>query len=169
VRSGVRLEQFDSNIVVQPQIATQVGVAVGGFSVFGNVGPLTSHSCSLRRMSARSTRPSHRFPHTPWLLPGCVRVLISIENSHEYGPVAGLAGILAGIEGGAVSDVINLGSSGVGALNRMIGSSASERAFHVSQPLFTLRHTRPTVSLPMAPASKALRARRTRYVLVPAR
>jgi len=26
------------NIVVQPQIATQVGVAVGGFSVFGNGG-----------------------------------------------------------------------------------------------------------------------------------
>ena len=31
---------FDSfNIVVQPQIATQVGVAVGGSSVFGNGGP----------------------------------------------------------------------------------------------------------------------------------
>jgi hypothetical protein len=30
---------FDSfNIVIQPQIATQVGVAVGGFSVFGNGG-----------------------------------------------------------------------------------------------------------------------------------
>ena len=30
---------FDSfNIVVQPQIATQVGVAVGGLSVFGNGG-----------------------------------------------------------------------------------------------------------------------------------
>jgi len=30
---------FDSfNIVVQPQIATQVGVAIGGFSVFGNGG-----------------------------------------------------------------------------------------------------------------------------------
>ena len=26
------------NIVVQPQIATQVGVALGGFSVFGNGG-----------------------------------------------------------------------------------------------------------------------------------
>ena len=26
------------NIVVEPQIATQVGVAVGGFSVFGNGG-----------------------------------------------------------------------------------------------------------------------------------
>ena len=26
------------NIVVQPQIATQIGVAVGGFSVFGNGG-----------------------------------------------------------------------------------------------------------------------------------
>ena len=26
------------NIVVQPQIATQVGVAVGGFSVYGNGG-----------------------------------------------------------------------------------------------------------------------------------
>jgi len=30
---------FDSfNIVVQPQIATQVDVAIGGFSVFGNGG-----------------------------------------------------------------------------------------------------------------------------------
>jgi hypothetical protein len=30
---------FDSfNIVVQPQIATQIGVAVGGSSVFGNGG-----------------------------------------------------------------------------------------------------------------------------------
>jgi len=26
------------NIVVQPQIAAQIGVAVGGFSVFGNAG-----------------------------------------------------------------------------------------------------------------------------------
>ena len=81
------------------------------------------------------------------------------------GPVAGLVGI----EGGVVSEVINLELSGVGALNRMIGSSASERAFHVSQLLFTLRHTRPTVSLPMAPANRALRARRTRRVLVQAR
>ena len=30
---------FSVNIVVQPQIATQVGVAVGGSSVFGNGGP----------------------------------------------------------------------------------------------------------------------------------
>ena len=29
---------FSVNIVVQPQIATQVGVAIGGFSVFGNGG-----------------------------------------------------------------------------------------------------------------------------------
>jgi hypothetical protein len=29
------------NIVVQPQIATQVGVAVGGFSVYGNGGNAT--------------------------------------------------------------------------------------------------------------------------------
>jgi len=29
---------FSVNIVVQPQIATQIGVAVGGFSVFGNGG-----------------------------------------------------------------------------------------------------------------------------------
>ena len=29
------------NIVVQPQIATQVGVAVGGFSVFGKGGNAT--------------------------------------------------------------------------------------------------------------------------------
>jgi hypothetical protein len=32
------LSNLTGNIVVQPQIATQVGVAVGGFSVFGNVG-----------------------------------------------------------------------------------------------------------------------------------
>jgi hypothetical protein len=32
---------FSLNIVVQPQIATQVGVAVGGFSVFGNGGNAT--------------------------------------------------------------------------------------------------------------------------------
>ena len=29
---------FSVNIVVQPQIATQIGVAVGGFSVFGSGG-----------------------------------------------------------------------------------------------------------------------------------
>ena len=29
------------NIVVQPEIATQVGVAVGGFSLFGNGGNAT--------------------------------------------------------------------------------------------------------------------------------
>ena len=29
---------FSVNIVVQPQIATQIGVAIGGFSVFGNGG-----------------------------------------------------------------------------------------------------------------------------------
>ena len=50
----------------------------------------------------------------------------------------------------------------------MIGSSASERAFHVSQLLFTLPLPA-TVSLPMAPANRALRARRTRRVLVQAR
>jgi hypothetical protein len=32
------LSNLSGNIVVQPQIATQVGVAVGGFSVFGNGG-----------------------------------------------------------------------------------------------------------------------------------
>jgi hypothetical protein len=32
------LSNLTGNIVVQPQIATQVGVAVGGFSVFGNGG-----------------------------------------------------------------------------------------------------------------------------------
>ena len=32
------LNNLTGNIVVQPQIATQVGVAVGGFSVFGNGG-----------------------------------------------------------------------------------------------------------------------------------
>ena len=54
-------------------------------------------------------------------------------------------------------------------INRTIGSSASERAFQASQSLFTLRHTRLTVSLPTAPANRALSARRTRRVLVPAR
>ena len=32
------VSNLSGNIVVQPQIATQVGVAVGGFSVFGNGG-----------------------------------------------------------------------------------------------------------------------------------
>ena len=64
--------------------------------------------------------------------------------------------LLVGIEGGVVSEVINLESSGVGALNRMIGFSASERAFHVSQLLFTLRHTRPTVSLRILPSGSCL-------------
>ena len=32
---------FSVNIVVQPQIATQIGVAIGGFSVFGNGGNAT--------------------------------------------------------------------------------------------------------------------------------
>jgi hypothetical protein len=32
------VSNLTGNIVVQPQIATQVGVAVGGFSVFGNGG-----------------------------------------------------------------------------------------------------------------------------------
>ena len=39
VCGGGFLDSF--NIVVQPQIATQVGVAIGGFSVFGNGGNAT--------------------------------------------------------------------------------------------------------------------------------
>jgi hypothetical protein len=39
-------------------------------------------------------------------------------------------------------------------INRQIGSSASERAFQTSQSLFTLRHTRLTVSLPIAPPNR---------------
>ena len=54
-------------------------------------------------------------------------------------------------------------------ISRTIGSSASERAFQASQSLFTLRHTRLTVSLPTAPPNSAASARRTRRVLVPAR
>ena len=37
------------NIVVEPQVATQVGVAVGGFSVFGNGG-----SANLTQLLAQS-------------------------------------------------------------------------------------------------------------------
>src|SRR5712691_2467604 len=48
-------------------------------------------------------------------------------------------------------------------MSRTIGSSASERAFHASQSLFTLRQTRLTVSLPTAPLSTAVSARRTRH------
>src|SRR5205814_210698 len=40
-------------------------------------------------------------------------------------------------------------------ISRTIGSSASERAFHASQSLFTLRQTRLTVSLPTAPPNRA--------------
>src|SRR5204862_653021 len=54
-------------------------------------------------------------------------------------------------------------------ISRTIGSSASERAFHASQSLFTLRQTRLTVSLPTAPPNRQASARRTRRVLVPAR
>jgi hypothetical protein len=53
--------------------------------------------------------------------------------------------------------------------SRTIDSSASKRAFHASQSLFTLRQTRLTVSLPTAPPNRAASARRTRRVLVPAR
>lgn len=35
------VSNLSGNIVVQPQIATQVGLAVGGFSVFGNGGGAT--------------------------------------------------------------------------------------------------------------------------------
>jgi hypothetical protein len=38
---GGGLFDHSFNIVVQPQISTQVGVAVGGFSVFGNGGNAT--------------------------------------------------------------------------------------------------------------------------------
>jgi len=54
-------------------------------------------------------------------------------------------------------------------INRTIGSSASERAFHASQSLFTLRQVRLTGSLPTPPPNNAVRARRTRRVLVSAR
>ncbi len=46
-------------------------------------------------------------------------------------------------------------------ISRTIGSSASERAFQASQSLFTLRHTRLTVSLPTAPPNRAPSALRT--------
>src|ERR1700739_4091980 len=54
-------------------------------------------------------------------------------------------------------------------IKRMIGSSASGRAFQASQSALTFRHTRLTVSLLMAPPNTAKSARRTRRVLVPAR
>ena len=54
-------------------------------------------------------------------------------------------------------------------MSRTILSSFSERAFHASQSLFTLRHVRLTTSLPTAPANTECNARRTRRVLVPAR
>jgi hypothetical protein len=52
---------------------------------------------------------------------------------------------------------------------RTIGSSANDRAFQASQSAFTLRQVRLTVSLPTVPPNSAVRARRTRRVLVPAR
>jgi hypothetical protein len=54
-------------------------------------------------------------------------------------------------------------------MSRTIGSSTSERAFHASPSVFTLRQTPLTVSLPTAPPNRAASARRTRRVLVPAR
>src|SRR6516164_7234552 len=47
-------------------------------------------------------------------------------------------------------------------IRRVIGSSASERAFQASQSAFTFRHTRLTVSLLIAPPNTAASARRTR-------
>src|SRR6516165_4476041 len=47
---------------------------------------------------------------------------------------------------------------------RTIGSSASEWAFQASQSVLTLRHTRLTVSLLIAPPNTATSARRTRAV-----
>jgi len=47
--------------------------------------------------------------------------------------------------------------------------AASGRFAQASQSVFTLRHTRLTVSLPIAPLNSAASARRTRRVLVPAR
>jgi hypothetical protein len=38
VCGGALVDISFGNIVVEPQIATQVGVALGGFSVFGNGG-----------------------------------------------------------------------------------------------------------------------------------
>ena len=38
VCGGALFDISIGNIVVEPQIATQIGVAVGGFSVFGNGG-----------------------------------------------------------------------------------------------------------------------------------
>ncbi len=38
VSGGAFFDISIGNIVVEPQIATQVGVAIGGFSVFGNGG-----------------------------------------------------------------------------------------------------------------------------------
>ena len=45
----------------------------------------------------------------------------------------------------------------------------ADKGYMTSRSLFTLRHTRLSVSLPAAPANRAPSARRTRRVLVPAR
>ena len=47
------LSNLTGNIVVQPNIATQVGVAVGGFSVFGNGG-----AANLTQLLAQSSTSS---------------------------------------------------------------------------------------------------------------
>jgi hypothetical protein len=52
-------------------------------------------------------------------------------------------------------------------IKRTIGFSASPRAFQASQSPFTLRHTRLTVSLLIAPPNTAESARRTRRGIGP--
>jgi hypothetical protein len=54
-------------------------------------------------------------------------------------------------------------------ISRKIGLAARSRPFQASQSLLTLRQVRLTTSLPTALLKSAIRARRTRRVLVPAR
>ena len=100
------------------------------------------------------------------------RTLVAAEPIPRGHKIA-LADIAAG------ADVIKYGvpighatqpiAAGQNDVRRTIGSSANERPFQASQSVFTLRHTRLTVSLPTAPPNKAASARCTRRVLVPAR
>ena len=72
------------NIVTQTNIATQVGVAIGGISGItgGNAGN-ASRRTAARSGKLQHYRLNHGCPHTPWLLPGCAGTN-SIENSHGH-------------------------------------------------------------------------------------
>jgi hypothetical protein len=64
----------------------------------------------------------------------------------------------------AIAPVQRLRAALVSRISHTSGSLASERAFHVSQSLLTLRQTRLAVSLPIAPPKNSVRRTRRETV-----